>query len=391
MRLTRAVLLLGVLASVAHAADPPWTTFTRDIEEGFAAGESWRFTAALQRERLLALARSGLPETPEITGATTGLRERFEVGRHICADIAAAHGSARFVRIVEAADGAERVAVLRWLGASGLEYLSLRLVREPSGEVAIADVYFHRAGQSLAEALRRSLVQLLPAELGAATVELSEGERLARDRNRELAEVRRRYAAGDYAGAMVLHSGLPRLLRDDRALLLDRVRSGLAGDPADAAEAVAAYRKAYPADIAADLALVAHRLAARAATPGAPPVSDVRVAETLAAIDRVELVAGADPYLELLRGEAELTRDAVAPARAHASRAAEAEPALEPAHWAVLALALRADDHAEVGRALTVLGQRFAAPVDTIAGSPEFAAFARSAAGQAWLATRSRK
>lgn len=388
MRLVTALFLLGSIAGLAATADDAWTVFVRDIEDGFAAGESWRFTAALQRERLLAAARAGLPDTPEIAGATTGLRERFEVGRQICADIASARGSARIVRLVEAQAGAERVAVLRWLGASGLEYLSLRLVREPSRDVAIADVYFHRAGQSLGDALRRSVVGLLPASLDAAKVELSEPERLARDRARELAEVRRRYAGGDYAGAMVLHSGLPRILRDDRALLLERVRCGLAGDPADATEAVTAYRKAHPEDIAADLALVAHHLSAHAAPPNARPASDAHVAETLAAIDRIEVVVGADSYLELLRGEAELTREAVPAARAHARRAAETEPSLEPAHWALLSLALRVNDHAEVAGVLSILADRFAAPVDTLTRSPEFARFASSSEGQAWVAGR---
>lgn len=371
------ICLLPLTAALAQPAAPDKPDFAlryaRSVEANFAEGKSFALGNAIDRDGILTRASLRLPRTRRLDWALAGMQARLELGRAIAADLRRG-GSYRLLRMLQR--GEERLARFRWIGSEGLTYHDLWLERRKDGLFRVKDIYDHRQGLWLSQQIRRSLLELLADDLETVPRKLLTPEERARFvAERQLRSIRQRWLAGKYELSMMLYSSLPRTVREDIPLLLERMQAA-AKAGARALEVTAEMiHKAHPKLTSGDLMRVRLELGAG------------RHAPALQAIDDLAARLGADPYHDVLRSEAHLVADDTKAALARAQAALKADPKLLAARWAVLTIQLTAADHPGTAAALTAL-EKAGAKLPQLKGNKAFEAFLASEAGKAWRQAR---
>lgn len=282
-------------------------------------------------------------------------------------------GSYRMVRT--RVRGRRTTALLRLLGADGaVNYHEFILGRAANGNVRAVDLYIFSSGELLSQSFRRSYVH------GAAEQNQGFLARLAGNEQEfvkgfvQITEVNRLVKESKYREALAMLDAMPKVVQDDKLLLLVRLGVTQKLDEASYARTIERIRTHFPEDADLDLISIDGYIILK------------QHDKALAAVARLEKSVGGDPYLQILR--ASILSDAGKPAEARkAVEAAVADcPELITVHWILVGLTLAAKDNAATLKALKLIDERFEMEFGDLKEVPEYAAFVESPQYAEWKA-----
>ena len=351
--------------SPAPLTEQEITAFAEQVERTLAEGDGSFVGSRCDTESFLHRAFFGLDVDPGfVKGVRSGLNGSGKsLGRQLVAAQQADEGSA-YSMLSYRVDPPQ--VLFRLLG-EGVNYYEFTLVRGADGKVSWGDVYVYAGSTRISEAMRRMAVQSM--------AELRSGQRAV------TADIFARFVAlardGKWEQLLVAYKQLPPKRQGDKQLLMLRLRA--AQETSD---------EEYQAALAAIEALGSNE-------PGmALTLYDAYFLRQewkrcQQAIDRLERAVG-DPFLHSMRAYTFIESKEFDAALTSARKAVETEPDLDHGHVAVLTVALESKDHQLAAEALNTLASKFEYDYsELVAGDPQFADFAKSPAGKAWVATNS--
>lgn len=254
--------------------------------------------------------------------------------------------------------------LFRATSGSGVNYYEVIAGKARSdGAVRVVDLYVYLSGDRMTETIAGMMEQ---------------GVRVAQAGERpDLEAIGRARQRGDLTEARRLIAALPPALRDAKAVRLMDLQAAMTLDAPDYAETIERYVRAYPDDPSADFVAVDGHFLRK------------DVPALLAALDRLELRVGGDPYLDNLRAGGLLLE----PTPAHlqeAERRARAVTAALPDRadvwWTLAAVQLARGDHAGLVPTLDRLATAFAVSFDrdAMAAEPQWQGFLASPEFATW-------
>lgn len=246
-----------------------------------------------------------------------------------------------------------------------------------TGGVAITDVFVLPTGEWMSETIRWLYLlsegkrgPTLAAKLSGAQAELV----------RHAAQVERLLAYQQqkkHAEFLETYRSLPVALREDRTLLQMQLAAALAVEPLEFGVASQAWNRRYPTDPGLDL--VAFEKWSARGDHGA----------AASALARLEEFVGGDHYLRALRGVQLARAGQVDLGKRLAQDAALAEPDLVTGYDALLGIAIRARNFAEIARVLNDVADHLPInPRELVQAQPQYADFLASAEGRQWLSRK---
>jgi hypothetical protein len=252
-------------------------------------------------------------------------------------------GSLTFLRVRTAADGSKR-AVLRLLLPDGaVNYHEMLISSDAGGLIRVRDIYVYTNAEFLSETMRRMFFFSLsqdPNTLQKLTGKKNPFLEHVEDYKQMLQKVRE----GDGKGAEELYRRLPEETRKQKSVMLAHVfASSKLGDDAAYLKAMDEMRHLFPHDAGVDLMSIDAFILKE------------KWPEALAAIDRVDVAVGGDPYLDVFRSNVHLRAGDTKKAHDFSLRAGVREPTLPAAYWAQVNVSLVREDYAETARLLTYL------------------------------------
>lgn len=364
----RLLLILALLPLTARAADPittpEATALARQIENAFLAKDIQPFVDAFDNPAVVKAALTGLTvpdkDLKEI-GASTKMG--LSLANRILGSIQDG-GSYRLLRIDTSSP--TPVPVFRLLSQGSVNYHRWHLVRDPSRKIRIADIDVFISGEPLSKTMRRLLVPALAAA----------GKGQADEYVKQLEDVfamQRLAAGGNHKDALEVWAKLPEPLRNEKALMLDRLQYAqkVGGQAWD--DAVADYEKKFPNDAVLELVRI------NALT------SQKKYKEALEAVERLDKSIG-DPYFDLLRGQFNFSLQDYPKAQTYFEKLLKWDHKFERAWGGLILLALAEKDYAKTVKLLDDREKATGKPLtpEFIEKSREFRAFTQSAEYQKW-------
>ncbi|HMI90305.1 MAG TPA: hypothetical protein VK509_03025, partial [Polyangiales bacterium] len=235
-------------------------------------------------------------------------------------DAAKNGGGVRYLEAKSAATRGERKAVFRVLQPSGsFDHYAFLLSRRADKRVLAVDWSMLSLGEELSAMLRRMLSPMQSDRLAAIASQVSSEEALILKSGPQVIEMQSHVAAGRPQDAIAVYDKLPPSAQHAKLVLITRIAAAQKlGDEAlrVASEDLIKY---HPNDPSAALAAI-----------------DVYVIrgehdKALAAVDKLTVHGGPDPYFHVLRGNMLLQMKKLDEAEAAALQAVTEEPELAPA------------------------------------------------------------
>lgn len=368
----RVLLILTLFPLLACAADPispaEASAFARQIENAFAAKDIQPFVDAFDNPAVVKAALAGLtvPEKDlKEIGSTTKMG--LSLANRILGSIQDG-GSYRLLRVETG--GATPVPVFRLLSQGSVNYHRWQLARDANRKLRIADIDVFISGELLSQTMRRLLVPALAAA----------GKGQADEYVKQLEDVfamQRLASGGSHKDAIEVWEKLPAAIRNEKAIMLDRLQyaqkvGGRAWD-----DAVADYQKRFPDDPVLELVRINALSSQRKYT------------EALDAVDRLDKTIG-DPYLDLLRAQFHFSLQDFPNAQVHFEKLLKWDNKFERAWGGLLLLSMARKDYARTVKLLDEREKATGKPLapDYIEKAREFRAFAQSAEYQQWKSRR---
>ncbi|HVZ38902.1 MAG TPA: hypothetical protein VHI13_06470 [Candidatus Kapabacteria bacterium] len=308
-----------------------------------------------------------------VTGADreafrTAAASKLNFGRRIMQSVGP-DGGFRFLRI-RREDGEERALFRVVQQNGGLAYYEFLLTEDSAGSVHIVDAYSYLSGEFASATLRRQFA----AEPGGQFARLfaSSGETQTAPvliRMKDLVD------AGKFSEATAFYATLPPDLRKNRLMILQRLLAAIGADSPDHATVLAEARRDLGMDVTIDMTMLDYYYMTH------------RLDSLGAAVDRLDVHVGGDPYLNLFRATIAMARRDGDKAAAYAWALLNGDPENPDGYWAVVNASILRRDYATISRMLDALKSRFNLPItpavirgDTLyrdyAASPEFTAWA---------------
>ncbi len=332
--------------------------FAKEIEETIAKGDPSFFDGSLDRRALVERSAAGLPDDPALReGVIRGLgKSQTTVGTEV-ARMVRDGGSYTLLRV--RSEGGRPTLLFRHVMSDGvINYHELYLRRGADGAPKYDDLNVFVGGTRLSESLRRGFRD----EAGLDdTIGMTRPMREGRPQE-----------------ALAFHDRLPAKRRDQKALLLLRVKAAEAVGDAEHRDALEHLERLGAGDPAVDLVLLGVY---------SERGEHDRIVKVIESIDEA---VGGDPYLAAMKASALLQSGDVPAARVAAEQATAQEPTLRYAQVIRLEVVVAQRDHAATADALTALETGFGQRTGGVATSPVFADFVASAEGAAWLSERSK-
>lgn len=241
-----------------------------------------------------------------------------------------ANGSYKLLR-VRTADGRPRLLFRVLTAGAAVNYHDIALGRTEAGRVALDDLDVMTVGEPLGRTVRRLAIDYLNTRHNRGA---TDRDKLVGQNAKTIQEFTTKANDGKAGEAIAAYRRLPAELRKDKGLQLIAVTAARQVNDATYVELMDAYRRDHPDEPNVDLVtLDAFFLSGRHA-------------QAVDAIEAVAKAVGGDPYLDATKAAMLAELDRFDEARALAERAVHDEPALTPAYWARVAVAVKEKDHA---------------------------------------------
>lgn len=263
----------------------------------------------------------------------SGLKEDNDLASYVCE----AGDSVRLTSVE--AMGTTALARYRANSDGGVNFLELHIGRTTGNAIRVYDVFDYISG----ELLSTKLVRVFESIQGRLR-----SKSFTNKLERDIDELNRLEANGDYAGARAVLARLPPKMRALRTLMVRdlHLASKLEDDEAYLA-ALTALEKAFPDDPSL-----------------APVLYDAyfmrgEYDQALASVDRLAARVGQDAYLDVMRAAVEIERKRYPAAVRHARAAIAREATMEDAYWNLASAQLGAEAWDEAATTLGLLRDRF--------------------------------
>lgn len=290
--------------------------------------------------------------------------------------IVADGGSYSFLH-VHRVDGQKR-ALFRLVNQVGdLNYHDFILAKK-AGRVRAVDVYIFAVGELFSQAMRRLYLPIAADASRNLLERLTRGESAYVKHYKDIAQFIHQAGSQQYVEALRTYQSLPKVLRRDKTMMVQRIMAASHLDDQAYADAIRDFQRRYPNDPALRLMLL-DLYAIRE-----------KYAEAMRTVDELDQLVGGDPYLHVLRAGIHELQGNLAAAKEHLRRAVEEDPRLINAYWTLLGLAVQEQDHEETLRVLRALAEEHGQEFIDLRTVPEYADFVESPQYQQWLEFQSR-
>lgn len=368
-----AVIALLFASRVAVAADPVTEEETQalahQIDRAAAVGETYPLVNAFSNEEFHNRLFQGFQFSEKVKASFLDSPSPMKGLAAQLKSIIRAGGTFRLVR-VRAYKGGEYRPLFRLTSPQGLNYHELILFRDDAGQVRIADLYIHAAGETQVQNMRNMLTQLHGKD-GKSMPPPAEQQALA-NAPRLMAEIRKLVGEGKGQPAKALYAQLPAKIKASKAGGMIFVSiSALLGEQQHAA-ALEMYRQRYPNGAEIDL-LTIDVMALKNDWDG-----------MLDAVDRVDQKLGGDPYLDLFRANAHIGKGDLATGRELLAKATAALPWMKELHDVAVGAALEAKDWDGVAAALTAAERDAGVQWSNLENTPAFTEFIETPQYKNW-------
>lgn len=344
--------------------------FARRIEQSIGASDPSFVREQMNTRALVGTVTHGLGLTDqERSDYLRAISRDLDFGAQVCRAVAV-NGSYRLLRIREV-DGARR-PIFRMIAGGGLNYHEMRLTRDDKGKISIIDVYVFLSGELLSQSFRRTLLPMAAEHKGGGLEGLEAQENDFIRHFKKIARFQRHVKQGLHERALKVFDALPESVRNDKAMLLLRMRAAKhAGDEAYM-RALADLKRVFPDDSGLELALFDYYLLTN------------KYDQALASIERVDQQVAGDPFLGSYRAKVYLMQQKFKASREEAMRALNAEVEVPEPFFILFQVALNEKAHADAVKWLDKLQKNFGFVPPNLENEKVFEAFVKSDAYQAW-------
>lgn len=270
-----------------------------------------------------------------------------------------------------------RAVLMRLWGANGasMQYIDLRLEKAKDGSVKAIDWYSFADGEPVSNAFRRGVIRAAArnSKSPAFLDKLTEAERDMVKHEPEISRAEEMLKSQRWQDAIRILNGLPRGLRQEKFLLLRRIRAARNVSTDEYSAAIGEFRQLYPDDPAIDLSASDYF------------ATHKQVSKALAFLDHLDRIVGGDPRLHIFRAWVHVGAGDLARAEDEFEKSIAQEPACSDAYWQLLTIEL---DRKDFGRSLNVLKRirtQFNFPFGDLTAKDVFKDFVASPEYQEWL------
>ncbi len=355
--------------------------FADKLEKAVKARDRATYNRLFDLDAVLDQATSGI-EVPAKARASfiQGAKAGFAQGglSNAVFNATAQGGSYQLLR-VHRVDGRPRVMFRLILPEGGVNYHDYSLARRPNGEVRGVDLYVFMSGEQVSQSFRRGYLPLAAQANAGLLDRLTVGEQ---SYVKHLPTIKRMTEAAQgrrFAEALKAYGELPEDLRKEKTLLLIRLAAAQHLGNDENQKALEDFRQAHPEDTCLDFMSIDYFALKK------------DFAKSLEALERVEKSVGGDPYLLVIRAGLLAKSNDFAAAAASATKAAEQEPTLIPAHVTLLKIAALRKDHAETLRRLQDIDKKFPGALAGLENDSDFAEFRKTPQYKQWQKSREKK
>ncbi len=259
---------------------------------------------------------------------------------------------------------------------AGLNYHKLLLARNTEGHVVVDDLYVFISAELMSGTLQRAwrTVANQMLKTNAEKAALGPDPFLANSEN--IQKVTGLVRLERFPEALKAYNELPAVVRQDKSLLIIRLRAAQAISEEEYAKGIADFRKFHPNDVALDFILI----------DGYVMLKQYDLA--LKCVDSVDKSVGGDAAMLVKRAAVLLLLKRVPEARQAVEDAIAAEPDYYDAYTTGADVSLAEKNFDETVKYLTILETKFEVVWPDLRNVPVFAEFVKSDQYRKWAATR---
>jgi hypothetical protein len=360
----------------AAVSDAEARKFAKELNEKAQAGDVTAVSDMFDIEAMGETASQGLDiRTSSKEGFLRGMKSAAQAqegfGGQLIAPVAGG-GSLGLLRVLNR-DGQKAARIrIQHGGEGGLNYMDVVLARRTDGKIRAVDVYTFATGELMSATIRRAVIQLAASENRGILARLTGAENDYIKNAPRIKEISQAIMQGRGAEALAICESLPDSLKNDKSVMVIRIRAASMVDEEKYMAAMEDFQKAYPNDPAQDLMSIDYFFLRK------------QYDKALEVVDRLDRAVGGDPYLDTIRAGALVMAGRTADAKKAAQRLAQAEPDKSDGPMTLLSIALAEKDHAETLRLLKLLESRFGMQFRDLRTVPEYAQFVRSPQHGEW-------
>lgn len=365
-------LALSTGGEVPPAHAEAYEAFGRDLADKLNAGDPTMLNAGFDKEAFLDRALAGIPDSRELDAVRKGMRQGLSrIGESLLQRMNPAY---EFTYLRSRMRNGNVALLYRLnLGEEGLNYLELEAVYR-DGEIRIVDWYDYATAQRYTDAVRQTLLVMLPLDRGMLDrmLGVNDVDEDAIAKFLELAQLQRERRFGEW---LEVYATLPDSLRTARTMVMLRVfNANSSGDEEAYRAALDAAARQFGEDPKLALLLVDHYL------------YNGRYAEAHGALDNLNRYIGGDTAIDAMRANVYLLSGDDVNALKWAQTAIDAERTYEDAYWTRLEANVALGNFEAAVSDLEILEQRFLYDfdVEALAAIEGYEEFARSEPFRVW-------
>ena len=330
-----------------------------------------RVTDVLDVDEMAALIAEKM--TVDLPGAIEGAKQSIEQDPLFSQvrPAVAGGGSYTLLRVHEV-DGQPRALVRLLLpDGGGVNYHDFRMIRSADGRVRADDLLIYMTGEFFSDTVAQLMNTMAARRPGAIGRALGQKDK-SLEEMQELQKMQAATRAEDYAKALSIYDSLPQSLKEQKAVILLRIRAAMNTDDKAYEAAMADHLRLFPDDPAADFIGIDYHLLGG------------RIDECLDSVRSLNKKVQ-DPYLNNMMAGVMLEAGRAADAEKEAEKAIAAEPDMMDAHWMTMTASMQQKDFDAVLRDLKRMDKQFEMEWADLTTVPEFAPFVASPQHEMWL------
>jgi tetratricopeptide (TPR) repeat protein len=341
--------------------------FVQALAEAAQKGDAKAVDALIDWTTLARRGCAGMRVTEPVLASFVEGARGAAVERGLPAQLASvAKGEARLHYLGAEQRGGETWQTFRFNPAEGgFEHMSFVLALDPAGKPRIVDFLPLTIGEAASEMVRRMVLPMIAVDPEAVLKRMGGRDAMFVANMKAVVELQKAAAEGRTKDAYEMYTRLPEELRKEKWLMIQRITlASSLGDSVYLA-AIEDARRKLPNDPSMAVHMIDGNLLLK------------RYDDALAAIDVVAKTSIADPYFDVVRANILLEAGRLPEARTAVERAVASEPTLIDAHWLLVAVTLRQQDHAATSRVLLDMKEKFALAFD-LENAADYAAYVKS-------------
>lgn len=361
-------------ADAVPRTSPSWeaaTSLAKQVEQDLRGGRVEQLARAMDLDRFFS--RVCGPYEPPAQGSAELKRAVGAEWQQWCSQFSAIrpHATTKLLRVRQVNGGPR--AVFRYVTVEGeLTYFELVFGLSPQGSVIVEDVYHFGAGALNSEVTAIVVRPVLHMAMKGSVNGLNDVQKDVVKHHAEIVTFLASLAQGKHQEAISVYEAFPATIQQIKHLSLLRVQAARQLDESTFMRAARAHAALFSNDDST-LLINLHLHTVK----GEPN-------KLIAVIDRIHDRVGGDPFLMVLRAEANFELDKLAAAKADAGRALGDDPELLDARRVLFLLALREREFAAAIDQLNRIGPTAAQVLEEARADPAFERFAGSAEYGEW-------